>query len=93
MELQHIAINPNRLPPKMGGLNWEKLARIKTPTLFIAGGADMYAPPTLMHHVSDRVPNSALTVMPDIGHSGYWEQPETFNRLTMEFLQKNVKRP
>ena len=91
MELQHIAINANRLAPKLAVLNWETLARIKTPTLFIAGGSDMYAPPTIMRHVSERVPNAKLVVMPDIGHSGYWEQPETFNRLAIQFLKKHVK--
>jgi non-heme chloroperoxidase len=47
------------------------LSRVRTPTLFIAGGADLYAPPPLLKLFSSRLPNSELAIMPDAGHSVY----------------------
>jgi pimeloyl-ACP methyl ester carboxylesterase len=28
-------------------------------------------------------------VVPECGHSAYWEQPETFNRTVLDFITKH----
>ncbi len=67
---------------------WENFARISSPVLFIAGGADLAAPPTMMRHVATHVPNAEFLVVPDSGHSVYWERPNTFNESVIEFFSR-----
>lgn len=65
------------------------LERIKVPTLVIAGDADLYAPPALMHRIADRIPGSQLVVIPDAGHSVWWESPVKFNSTVLGFVAKH----
>ncbi len=65
------------------------LETIKTPTLFIAGGADMYAPPAVMQMFAKRVKGSQLITVPDAGHSVYWETPQAFNDAVLRFVRKH----
>ena len=32
---------------------------------------------------------ATLVVVPECGHSAYWEQPDIFNRTVLEFLKKH----
>lgn len=66
----------------------EKIARIQTPTLVIAGDADLLAPPALMHHWADLLPHHQWANMPGIGHALSWEAPDLFNQLVLDFLKK-----
>jgi len=65
------------------------LERIKTPTLVIAGDADLYAPPALMRRIADHIPGAQFTVIPDAGHSVWWELPDQFNRTVLAFISKH----
>jgi pimeloyl-ACP methyl ester carboxylesterase len=65
------------------------LEGIKIPTLVIAGAADLYAPPTLMRRMADRIKGSQFVVIPDAGHSAWWEQPDLFNRRVLKFIGKH----
>ena len=65
------------------------LETVKTPTLFIAGGADMYAPPPLMQMFAQRIKGSQLVTVPDAGHSIYWEMPQAFNDAVLRFVRKH----
>lgn len=91
-QLEHLALSGNKIGPKPANkINWTTLACIHAPTLFIAGGADLAAPPTMMRLVAERVPNARMVVMPDVGHSPYWEQPDAFNTLVLDFLRQHVR--
>ena len=91
-ELEHKAINGNRLGPKNANkFTWANFAKIKTPTLFIAGGADLAAPPTMMRIAAAKVPGADMVIIPDAGHSIYWEQPEAFNKAILAFFRKHRK--
>ena len=65
------------------------LERIETPTLLIAGGADLSAPPPLQRFYTARIKNSESLIVPNAGHSTYWEQPEIFNWAVLEFIRKH----
>lgn len=65
------------------------LETLRVPTLIIAGGADLYAPPPVMRMLADRVKGSQYLVIPEAGHSAYWEQPDVFNRAVTAFLRKH----
>jgi len=70
-------------------LSFSLLETIKVPTLLIAGGADLYAPPPVMRLFADRIKDSEFVIVPDAGHSAYWEQPEVFNRAVLDFIRKH----
>ena len=68
----------------------EQLASIKAPVLFIGGEHDEVMPPALMEVACRLIPGARMVVLPGVGHSAYFEDPETFNRLVMEFLDSPV---
>jgi pimeloyl-ACP methyl ester carboxylesterase len=62
---------------------------IKTPTLVMAGDADLYAPPALMRRIVDRIKGAQFIAFPEAGHSVWWEVPNTFNRAVLTFIAKH----
>ena len=69
----------------------EKLETIKAPTLLMTGAADMFTPPSIMRMIARHLPNNELVIVPECGHSPYWEQPEFFNRTVIEFIRRTSK--
>ena len=65
------------------------LEEIEVPTLLLTGAADLYAPPAVLRLFAARIKNSESVVMPEAGHSAYWEQPEIFNRTVLEFVRRH----
>lgn len=66
-----------------------QLGTIEVPLLFIAGGADLYAPPSLMRLLAARVKHSEFVVVPEAGHAAYWEEPDLFNDAVLTFIKKH----
>jgi len=64
----------------------EALAAMRTPVLFIGGEEDEVMPVELMAVAQSLIPGARMVVVPGAGHSVYFEEPETFNRLVLEFL-------
>ena len=75
--------------PYRNRMTFSLLETMKVSTLLIAGGADMYAPPPLLGLFTARIRNSESLILPDVGHSGYWEQPEVFDRAVLDFIGKH----
>ncbi len=75
--------------PLRNHLTFSLLEGIETPTLLITGGADLSAPPPLQRYYTARIRNSEGLIVPNAGHSTYWEQPETFNRAVLEFIRRH----
>jgi pimeloyl-ACP methyl ester carboxylesterase len=63
------------------------LEELRVPTLLLAGGADLLAPPALMRLLQARIPQGAFAVIAEAGHSAHWERPEEWNRLVLAFLE------
>jgi pimeloyl-ACP methyl ester carboxylesterase len=36
-----------------------------------------------------RIKNAESVILPEAGHSAYWEQPEVFNRAVLGFIRKH----
>ncbi|HKE87919.1 MAG TPA: alpha/beta hydrolase [Vicinamibacterales bacterium] len=90
-ELEHTA-RPNGTPPVQTFRNkvtFAMIETIKVPTLLLTGDADPFAPPPIMRMFATRVKGSQAVVIPEAGHSAYWERPEIFNRAVLEFLAKH----
>ena len=69
----------------------EKLETLPVRTLLITGGADMFTPPSIMRMIARHVPDNVVVIVPECGHSPYWEQPEFFNRTVLEFIGRTSK--
>lgn len=65
------------------------LEGLKVPTLLLTGGADMYTPPAALRLFAARIPGAQSVLLPNVGHSAYWEQPEAFNRAVLEFVRRH----
>ena len=65
------------------------LETIKTPTLLLTGDADLYAPPALLRLFAARIKNAKSVIVPEAGHSTYWERPDVFNRAVLDFIRKH----
>jgi pimeloyl-ACP methyl ester carboxylesterase len=75
--------------PMRNRLTLSLLESIRLPVLLLTGGADLYAPPPVMALFAARIGNSESLVVPEAGHSTYWEQPEVFNRAVLNFIGKH----
>jgi pimeloyl-ACP methyl ester carboxylesterase len=92
MELERLSRSPGTPPPAQAmkhRLTFTLVATIKTPTLLLTGGADLYAPPPVMRLFQERIKGAESIVVPEAGHSTYWEQPEAFNDAVLTFIRKH----
>ena len=62
------------------------LKDFRVPTLLIAGGQDVVFPAFLAPAIAAKLPCAEAQLIPDSGHSPYFEQAATFNRLVEAFL-------
>ena len=62
----------------------------KIPVLFIVGAEDQLIPPPIIEAMHRSMPGSELVKVPGAGHSVYFEKPEDYNRILMDFLQKHT---
>jgi pimeloyl-ACP methyl ester carboxylesterase len=65
---------------------------LNVPSLIIGGDADLYMPPPLLRAFAARIPGAELAIMPEAGHSLYWERPDLFNRAVLDFFAKHRTR-
>ncbi|MFT7684543.1 MAG: pimeloyl-ACP methyl ester carboxylesterase [Moritella dasanensis] len=70
-------------------ITWEKMRSSNIPTFFIAGGADLYQPPSMMRAAAREIPNSQTLVVAEAGHAVQWEQPALFNQAIISFFRKH----
>lgn len=70
-------------------ITYAALETIRLPTLLLTGDADLYMPPSLLREVAPRLKGSISVVVPECGHSAFWEQPEIFNRAVLDFIRRN----
>jgi pimeloyl-ACP methyl ester carboxylesterase len=70
-------------------INWSKLEALNVPTLLVAGEADLSAPPSLVRKYAEHIANSEFVAVPEAGHSVFWERPDIFNRLVLDFIRRH----
>jgi pimeloyl-ACP methyl ester carboxylesterase len=90
-ELERMS-RPGAPPPAQtlrNRITFTVLEGISVPTLLLTGDADLYAPPPILRLFAARIKSAQSVIVPEAGHSAYWEQPETFNRSVLEFIRKH----
>lgn len=83
------ATNPQHPPPRQQLRQPQTLSRlesIRVPTLIIAADEDVYAPPPVMRALADHIPACRFEVIAGAGHCAYWEKPDEWNRLVLDFV-------
>jgi pimeloyl-ACP methyl ester carboxylesterase len=73
--------------PLRNHITFALLENLMASTLLITGGADLYAPPAVLRLFAARIKGAESLVIPQAGHSAYWEQPDVFNRAVLDFLR------
>jgi pimeloyl-ACP methyl ester carboxylesterase len=66
-----------------------KIETIPTPTLVVAADADLLAPPAMMRIWAEHVKKHEWATMQDAGHAMAWEQPDTFNKIVLDFIGRH----
>jgi len=65
------------------------LAAFPVPTLLIAGADDTVFPPFLSAAIAAKLPHGEAEMLPDAGHSPYFDHAATFNALVEAFLARH----
>ncbi|MFQ6028918.1 MAG: alpha/beta fold hydrolase [Dehalococcoidia bacterium] len=68
-------------------MSYARLETLRVPVLLIGGEADLLSPPALMRMMADHIPGGQFLSVPEAGHAAFWEQPEVWNRLVLDFIK------
>ncbi len=69
-------------------ITFSALETIGVPVLLLTGDADLYTPPPVLKMFAERIKGASTLIVPECGHSAYWEQPEIFNRAVLDFVRR-----
>ena len=92
VELEHASRPPGPPAPAQplkNRITFALLETITVPAMLLTGDADMFAPPPVMRMFAARIKHAETVVVPEAGHSTYWEQPDVFNRAVLNFIRKH----
>ncbi len=92
VELEHAHLTagpPGPAQTMRNRITFSLVETIKTPTLLLTGAADLYAPPPVMQLFAAKIRNSQSVIVPEVGHSAYWENPDLFNAAVLRFIREH----
>ena len=92
LELEKLSRPEGTAPPVQtfrNRMTFSLLETIAVPTLLMTGDADLYSPPAVLRLFAARIKNSESVIVPEVGHSTYWEQPDLFNQKVLEFIRRH----
>ncbi len=94
LALSHQArsAQPLTQPPR-NRITFAALEALALPTLLLTGDADLYMPEFVLRLFQRKIRNAKTAILPGVGHSAYWEQPEAFNRAVLEFIRNSGSDP
>lgn len=75
--------NPTRPEPA-----FPRLSHISVPTLIIVGDADVEDIQIIAQALEASIPNAKKVVIPNTAHHLNMEEPEAFNKIVLDFLQR-----
>ena len=86
-------VNPGLAREALGRLaetrvSADQLADYRVPTLLLACEHDLLFPASAIHEAAEQIPGALVYDFAGVGHSSYFEDPATFNRVVGEFLEK-----
>ena len=63
-----------------------RLGAIRCPTLVSVAEQDILVPPRFSRELAAQIPAATLRTLPGAGHVYFWERPDAFNALCLDFL-------
>jgi non-heme chloroperoxidase len=96
---QHYLIEKLPVPDKIK-LKWwfyklrdvdkrDVLPQINVPVLIIQGDSDKIVSPASAMYLKEKIKNSEVHTLPNVGHAPFFEEKEKFNLILKEFLMKH----
>ena len=73
----------------VNSIDWAALGRMRVPVLLLTGDADLNAPPAIIRMFASRIPGAETALIAEAGHSAHWEQPQSFNRIVLDFIARH----
>jgi pimeloyl-ACP methyl ester carboxylesterase len=67
----------------------DRLGEVAAPTLITVGDRDVLTPPHHTYAIKDRMPHARVRVWKQMGHAPFWEIPDEFNRIQLEFMKEH----
>jgi pimeloyl-ACP methyl ester carboxylesterase len=92
VELEKVSRPPGPIAaaqPLKNRITFAGLERITVPVLLLTGDADMFAPPPVLKMFAAHIGHAESVIVPEAGHSTYWEQPDAFNSAVLRFVNKH----
>ena len=80
---------PGPTQPLQRSMTFARLETLRVPVLVVVGEADLLSPPALMRLLATHIPGCQFATVPEAGHAAFWEQPEIWNRLVLEFIGRH----
>jgi pimeloyl-ACP methyl ester carboxylesterase len=68
----------------------DRLPALACPTLVSVADDDILVPPRFAREVAAAIPGAALRVIDGAGHGYFWERPDAFNAMCLDFLAKHT---
>ena len=87
LELEKYSRNRIR-QNKLSVVSFEALSTISVPILILTGASDLYFPPPRLKAVLPFLSGATAYIFEDTGHASHWEQPNAFNEVLLDFIQK-----
>ncbi len=73
----------------MGHDTYDRLPRIKAPTLIIQGSDDMAVPMANANVLASRIPNTEIAILKGLRHTFFVEGAQEANRIILDFLKRH----
>jgi pimeloyl-ACP methyl ester carboxylesterase len=67
----------------------DRVAGITCPTLVSVADQDILVPPRFSRALADRIPRAEFRLVEGAAHGYFWERPDVFNQMCLEFLAAN----
>lgn len=67
----------------------DRLGEIAAPTLLTVGDRDILTPAHHTYAIKDEMPDARVRVWQKMGHAPFWETPEEFNTVTLNWIKEH----
>lgn len=89
--LEKSAVTGNRFGQTSANrITWAAIETMRVPVLLIGGDSDLGVPPPMPRAFASHLKSAQLVLVPEAGHSVYWEQPDLFNRTVLGFIARHT---
>jgi pimeloyl-ACP methyl ester carboxylesterase len=66
----------------------DRVGAIRCPTLVSVADSDILVPPRFSRELAARIPGAAFRLIEGAAHGYFWERPEAFNQMCLDFLAR-----